>query len=397
MGQMPLVKSDIDFNTLLADYNNFLAPAFVVNVAMAPGAEASQDILKLNPPVAIYSLSVDRAVNEAGSFSFTIDNPASIDKSGKKFPHLDKTSIFQPKRNVVIQMGYGSKLKTVITGAIDSIDVSFGGNGQSQLTIKGFDYIKPLMEENKRIPPSWGKPDDKTTYSDIVKKIAADYGDYQFTVDTEDTGEKYSSVKQDKQSDFEFIKSKLAEAVGYEVYVRDRVLHFHIPRMDKAPAVKGLEWGKSLISFNPKLDISSQVTGVEARGWDPDKQSAVVATASAGSERNRGAGQSGSQVAIAVGNTKVEHVRQEEIRTLSQAQQQAQAVLEKKSQQLLSGSGECLGLPDIEPGLRVELLGLGPRYSTLYYVTKVTHSIGSSGFKTQFSVMQNTLPSQGEL
>jgi len=189
----------------------------------------------------------------------------------------------------------------------------------------------------------------------------------------------------------------LAKEVGYEVYMRDKSFHFHSPRMQDAPAITGMEWGKSLISFTPTLDTSAQVTSVEVKGWDPVAQSPIVATATAGSESNRGSGQSGSEAAEASGSTAGEKIWRPQLDTVGRVQQYAQAVLNNRSQQLYTGSGECIGLPEIEPGIRVELLGLGSRFSKKYYVTKVNQSVSSSGFKTQFSVKENTLPPKGSI
>jgi phage protein D len=288
-------------------------------------------------------------------------------------------------------MGYAGMLKTVLNGYIESIDVSFGGNGLSQLTVKGYDHFKKLMSEKKK-PFTWGKPDDKITYSEIVKKIV---GNYNMSFEGEETKEKYSSVINDKNTDFEFIKAKLAKEVGYEVYVRDNVLHFHQPKLIKSICIAGMEWGKSLISFSPSFDTSRQVTGVRVNGWDHTQQKAITYTAGAGSESNRGSGKSGSETVQQAGSTVIESIGREELDTEGKVKQYSQAVLENRSQSLFSGSGECLGLPEIEPGRRIEILGLGERFSKKYYITKVNHSISSSGFKTQFTVADNTVSKKG--
>ncbi len=393
-GIKSLVTSDIDINHLIADYQNFFVPAFCIKVATSPNSTPDQDILKLNPPVAIFSVSVDRVLDEAGSFSFTIDNPSYIDKNGQKFPRLQSDSLFQPQRDIIIEMGYGSALKPVISGFIESVDVSFAANGISQLTIKGYDYLRKLMKEKKFI--SDGSRENKTTYSKVVRKILDEYH-MADGADIEETIEEYSCVKNDKSNDFEFIKTVLAKEVGYEIYIRDKVFHFHRPRMQEASVITGMVWGKSLISFSPSLDTSAQVTKVEVKGWDSLTQEPIIGIAEAGSESNRGRGQSGSEAAEAAGNNAVEKIWREELNTVGQVQQYAQAVLDKRSQQLYTGSGECLGLPEIEPGIRIELLGLGDRFSKEYYITKVSHSISSSGFKTQFSVKENTLPAKGSI
>ena len=44
-----------------------------------------------------------------------------------------------------------------------------------------------------------------------------------------------------------------------------------------------------------------------------------------------------------------------------------------------------VGLPDLRAGKRVRVVGLGKRFSGLYFVTKTTHTIDDSGYQTQFT------------
>jgi phage protein D len=43
-------------------------------------------------------------------------------------------------------------------------------------------------------------------------------------------------------------------------------------------------------------------------------------------------------------------------------------------------------LPDLRPGDNLELQGLGRRFSGVYYVLKVEHALGNSGYQTRFDV-----------
>ena len=49
-----------------------------------------------------------------------------------------------------------------------------------------------------------------------------------------------------------------------------------------------------------------------------------------------------------------------------------------------------IGLPDLRPGDNLELKGLGQRFSNQYYVTKVEHTLGGSGYLTSFTVRSDT-------
>ena len=47
-------------------------------------------------------------------------------------------------------------------------------------------------------------------------------------------------------------------------------------------------------------------------------------------------------------------------------------------------SGECIGLPDIKPGVSVTLSRLGNKYNQTYFVEKAIHSWDNTGFRTLF-------------
>ena len=54
--------------------------------------------------------------------------------------------------------------------------------------------------------------------------------------------------------------------------------------------------------------------------------------------------------------------------------------------EFITGSGKVIGLPDLRPSDNLSLSGLGKRFNGLYYVKKVEHTMGGSGYTTQFDV-----------
>ncbi len=69
----------------------------------------------------------------------------------------------------------------------------------------------------------------------------------------------------------------------------------------------------------------------------------------------------------------------------------ALAELNKASDSLIEGEGECIGIPQIRTGVTICLEKLGKRFSGKYYVKGTTHTINSSGYRTRFSVKRNAL------
>ena len=359
--------------------HQFYAPAFSIQV---------QDKELLKNEVEIFSVTVTSTLKGAADFSFTVNNP--IDPGSNDFRYL-KEKLFALQSEVTIKMGYGDrgKLKEICSGIITALDVSFPANGVSQLTIKGFDHSHKMMKSQHSA--TYGSDKRPVKYSDVVKAIAAkpEYG--LGTSKIVDTKEQHRQIKQHNQSDFDFIQNKLADEIGFEVFVRDNDLHFRPRANDSTDFVVELVWGQTLISFSPKLDTTKQVSGVEVRGWDPAKQKPISGKAQKGDEHGRDKkGKSGGDTVAAAQKDAVKHIWKP-VTTQKEADDLAKSVFDKIALGYLTGSAECLGLPDIVPGKNVKLSGLGATFSKMYYVEKVTHAISSSGYKTNFDVTENTI------
>jgi phage protein D len=52
---------------------------------------------------------------------------------------------------------------------------------------------------------------------------------------------------------------------------------------------------------------------------------------------------------------------------------------------MVKASVTSIGLPDLRAGQWVEIRGLGVRFSGTYFITDTTHTLGESGYTTQFN------------
>ena len=62
----------------------------------------------------------------------------------------------------------------------------------------------------------------------------------------------------------------------------------------------------------------------------------------------------------------------------------AKARMRELAADLVKGSGQTVGLPRLRAGSKLEIDGVGARFSGIYEVTKTTHAIGASGYTTSF-------------
>jgi phage protein D len=369
----------LKFSELEETYQDFYVPQFQISVN-------GKDLLDRKDPVEVFGVTVNNTLDGADDFAFTVNNP--VEPESREFPYL-VDGRFEVGADVLIQAGYVDKIKPLLKGLITSVDVSFPSNGVSQLTIKGFDYSHKMMK--KKLSESFGSTDEPVKFSDIVNQIA---GKEEYRLGTDnivDTGQKHRLVKQDRESDYDFIKKKLADRIGFEVFVFEDNIYFRPPASNKEEVLTMLEWGKTLLQFSPQVNIANQVTEVQVRGWNPDNQEPIVGRARRGDEhgRDRRRQSGGDRVEASQGSV----VRHYWIPVADQqeADRLAGSILDKLSEGFVKGTGECIGIPDILPGNNIELNGLGSKFSKKYYIEKTTHSITTSGYKTTFTVKENTI------
>jgi phage protein D len=114
----------------------------------------------------------------------------------------------------------------------------------------------------------------------------------------------------------------------------------------------------------------------------------IVATATAsdlaGASGNTGPGNAQAAVAgrqdVVIGAA---------VRTQAEADALAQSLLRSRAYEVITGKAECIGLPDVRPADTMTIAGLGDRFSGTYYVKKVEHEIGSSGYSTRVDVRKS--------
>jgi phage protein D len=284
-------------------------------------------------------------------------------------------------KEIEVRMGYCDRLEVLFVGLITSIKTNFPSGGMPQLDVVAFDLSHPMRKSKKS--RSWDKRKD----SEIATTLASQYG---LNPKVEDTRTQHDTIKQDNESDFEFLTRRAGEN-GFEFFVFERALYFRKRAYQESPVVN-LEWAKSLISFSPELDIADQVEEVEVRGWDLKTKKEIIGKARAGDEQGRDSGRkSGSELVKGVTQEKIVERVRKPVYTQEEADKVARSILTQFAEGLVKGSGECLGLPELRAGKNVRLEGLGRKFSKNYYIEKTSHNITSSGYRTTFHVKETTL------
>lgn len=367
----------MELATLSRTYGNFYAPALAVRLR---GSDLVRDLL-----LAVSQVEVDLVLGGAARFSFTVIDAYDIEsRSFKTGRGRDALELLAFGADVDICIGYGDAraVPVLLQGMITEIGTSFPDAGSPELVVSGYDHAFPLtLGKNTR---TWSQRSD----SEVVQTIAS-LGN--LGADVAPTPENHAQIEQNQQSDFELMQ-KLAGNNHFELFVdATSTLHFHKPG-DKASATVRLAWGAGLLSFKPEANLASQVSRVEVYGWDIRQKKAIVGTAQAGGESGlrAGAKSAGQRLGAFVRDPAKQPVLRlrQPVFTQAEANQRAQATLNERAKQFLTGEAEAIGLPEIRPDRTVFLDGLGKPFSMTYYVQQATHRVDANGYRTRFKVKE---------
>jgi phage protein D len=358
----------------------YFAPAFNVHVN---GVRLAADISKN-----IQQISVITKPDSLDNFSFTVVNAYPK----MRWTHTPDADLFSEGAAVSIELGYVDDTQAVFQGEITKISPTFPESGAPTVAIEGHTRLHWLQGDRKT------RTFQKMTDAQIVARIAQDAG---LTPQAEDTQVKHDYIIQSNLSDLEFIRQR-AKLLHYEVLVEDKKLIYRKAKEDQ-PKRFTMVWGYPqlgfspgpgtlpLRSFNPSMNTMNQPGAVSVKGYDPATKKELTGKAGIGDENRKMGAQTGPQVSQTAFRKSKEFVRVGPIASQAELDQQARAIYNEHAMKFVEGDGATIGVPAFRAGLVVELLGLGPKFSGLYYVDEATHTIADGGYSTTFKVKRNAV------
>ncbi|HSC70802.1 MAG TPA: hypothetical protein VLH58_05580, partial [Candidatus Methylomirabilis sp.] len=324
--------------------------------------------------------------NQADAFTFTVRDrypePGRLFAGGDTLKWMD-SDLFDEGGEVEIHVGYVDNLQLLIRGEITAVSPAFPASAQPTLAVQGYGLYHRLQRQRRR------EPFESGTDSDIAREIASALG---LTAQVDPTQVQHELVSPNGET-YAAILAQRARRIGYEVAVKDRTLYFEQPGYIKNPSPQlTLEWGKSLISFTPRLSTHNAVTEVTARGPQTSQgrgKDPVVGTAGTGDVRVRLGSETGQEIAQRVFGDNQLLISDHNIGSAQEATEMARAEIERRAMGFIGGRGSCIGNPNLRARMVMELKGLGRRFSGTYYVTSTTHTVGGSGYQTDFDIQRN--------
>lgn len=276
--------------------------------------------------------------------------------------------------------------KSLIKGEITAIEPEFSSDGICRFTVRGYDKSHRL--HRGRYARTFLKQSDKQ----IAQKIASECS---LSFKSSGTLPTHEYILQDNQTNMEFLQER-AGRVGYYAYVDDGTLYF-VKEPENGREVN-LQFGIDLIDFQARLTTAEQVSEVAARGWDPASKKAIVGKKSALSrDIVKVNNKDGKATANAAFGKSEECVIDYAVRTVDEANLQAQSVLDTRGHAFFTAEGTCRGNPNIRAGARVKIEGIGTRFSGTYRVSHSVHRYDISGYNTRFEISGNHANTLGQL
>ncbi|MGH2892381.1 MAG: VgrG-related protein [Solirubrobacteraceae bacterium] len=279
---------------------------------------------------------------------------------------------FDIGKSLEVKLGARDQLTTtsLFKGQVVSQQLNFGAGGV-ELMVRGFDRSHALIRARKV------RTFQNQTTSDIVSKVLGEAG---FTAQCDSTGDPHDFMAQDNETDWDFIW-RLAERVGFEFVVQDTDAYFRKPSADNPVA---LQWPRTLRSFSPRVTATQQAQQVTLAAFDPKTKQTIGVTVSTPDQVAR-IGVERSSVASAFDGADV-HIATEPVKSQSEGQTVAQALLDKLANGYIAAEGVSDGNPSIRAGTSVQVSGLGQKFSGLYRVASATHILrGGATYETHFA------------
>ena len=343
-----------------------LAPLFEVIIG---GKPAPEDLLR-----DVIEIVVDDSLHLPDMFTLQIHDGDLKWVDAELFAVGTEVEIWATAASQGTRSGARDQL---IKGEITALAPNFDRTGMPTLLVRGYDRAHRLHRGKK------SRSFLRITDGEIAQRIAREAG---LRAQVDATSVVHDYVFQDNQTDLEFLQAR-AGRLGYEVYVKDKVLYFG-RRQAEREVGPDLDWGANLRDFRPRLTTMNQVDEVVVRGWDPQTKKEIVGRVTEG--------QIGPQVGIAESGGALTRkafgiaaqavVVDRPVANIDEASAMAQALCDELSGDFIQAEGACFGDPRVSAGCTVRVLGVGDRFGGRYFVTSATHILNEDGYETLFSI-----------
>jgi phage protein D len=352
----------------------------------------------------VLSVTYTDSDSDIDSFDLTLNNwePGHGGQRGR-FKYSDG-DLITPWQDVELSMGYiingSDDRRRMLLGEIVTMTPTFPAGGASTISVRGLNLLHRfrLKQKTETFRNEKDSAIARRLIAEINEQIAATIPNLRLQTDEDEIQSNLQqeidipTLEMSNEFPINFLY-KRSKRIGYEITLEEapqgspRRVTFHYRRPDDVdqPAYQ-LEWGKTLISFQPSFRTADQVDRVTVRGWDRNAKEAIEVTVTRGELLSEGILDPTVDLKVQKRQAadRTEIVVDETVQTVAEARTVARRRMRQIAQGAVEARGKTIGLPALRAGTKIQVLALG-RFSGLYQVTSTTHTINESGYTTDFA------------
>lgn len=300
---------------------------------------------------------------------------------------------FEPGQSLSLSLGYYDTGQAVpkLKGVIASLMPSFPAGGTPQMKVRVLSDLFRLL----RRPAAASREFENQTDTAIARALAEGLGlRLEAPAGQEAAEEVRAFVMLGEEPPLRYLLRQ-AKLCGYMLDMRpaarggaaENVLYFG-PADQAAFTTWDLTWGETLERFDIALRLKDQVGRVTVKGTNPSLSGAarnLEATASLADLQLSGPERKLLDLLtedLSAAETVESHP---DVGTQAEAEALAQGLLRARLNGMVTAEGETVGLPAMRAGDKLRVEGIGPRWSGIWAISKTTHRVDSSGYRTSFS------------
>jgi phage protein D len=331
------------------------------------------------PEDAVISTSVDESMDAPAKFEITMNE--SLDIKTQKFVWLD-SPLISPGHKVSIGFGYaGKQVQNLIIGTIKALSPSFQATGIPSLAVEGYDLSHRMHKVVSKVN------DVDVKYSDIAEELATKHHALKGDC-IEDSEKTFSKVeRREGEKDYEFLR-RLADEIGFEIFVRGETLYFRKPKGGQE-IIESFQFRRDFISFVPRLSTAPLVNEVVVCGWDKAKKKKIKASVKLSDVSMSSDMGALAKLVKAAEGSEPKVIEDRAVRSEDEARSIAEVEIKKSLNAYIQGTLECVGDPRLRPGVGMEIAGLGEAFSGNYRAVSARHTFGDGGYKTTLEVRRD--------
>ncbi|HEU5453673.1 MAG TPA: contractile injection system protein, VgrG/Pvc8 family [Terriglobales bacterium] len=328
-----------------------------------------------NPTVDAQLLAMEMRESEGGltAMELRFSNFGSF-SSGKAGYVFEDDKVLKLGANIEVSAGDQSSPTAIFSGKISALEGRYSSEHPPELVVLAEDALQAARMKRR------SKVYDNTTLDALVSAVATACG---LTPKTDGLSDNIGTQVQWNESDLAFLRRILArydadlQVVGQELHAARRS---QVQRNQIDLSLDG-----KLRQARVLADLAQQVTKIEVSGWDFSQGQAASATRS-GNTPGPGSGRAGSDLLHDTFAERAEQLAHISVRNHAEAQSVADAEFQQRARRFVTLHATTEGNAALHVGTHVNVAGLGPRFSNVYYVVAATHRFDQDhGYLTDFT------------